>query len=88
MANYKLADSVLHRIVQIVQEAMLTGTDCSDYFRQIDLVPDESSTGYLVLTTEYKQHVKDSHAKLLEQVEELQTKRSPSLILDTDGTNS
>lgn len=37
----KFADSIWHRVVQIVQEAMLTGVDCSDLLRQIRVEHDE-----------------------------------------------
>ena len=33
--RYKMSDSVLHRFVQILQEAILTGTDLSDHLRMV-----------------------------------------------------
>lgn len=75
--KYKLDDSVLHRIVQIVQEAFLTGTDCADIMRQIEL---EDRGGLmighptLVLTEDYKQMVKRQHEEMLKFAEE-QTKK-------------
>jgi hypothetical protein len=79
--DMKLHDSVLHRIVQIVQEAMLTGVDCADYMRMVRVQADASDPTVLVLTEEYKQHVKESHDKLEKQAIELQTTKSGGGIL-------
>jgi hypothetical protein len=69
MTKYNLDDSVLHRIVQIVQEAFLTGVDCADIMRQIELEPKGSS---LVLTDGYKELVKRQHEEMLKFAEENQ----------------
>lgn len=69
--NYRLADSVSLRIVQIFQEAMLLGIDGADLLREIRLDLDEES-GSLVLTDEYKAKVVEMHTKLLEQAAETQ----------------
>lgn len=61
----KLDDTVLVRIVQIIQEAMLTGTDCVDYMRLIEL-EESGDDGKLVLTENYKDTVKKEHNDLLE----------------------
>lgn len=66
---YKLSDSVLHRIVQIVQEAFLTGVDCADIMRQIEL-EEEYGTDKLVLTDAYKDMVKRQHEEMLKFAEE------------------
>ena len=60
----KLDDSVLVRIVQIIQEAMLTGTDCVDYMRLIELETSENDK--LVLTQNYVDTVKKEHNDLVE----------------------
>lgn len=62
MKTYKLADSVLHRVVQIVQEAFLTGVDCADIMRQIEL--EEDATGALVQTEAYKSRVKAQYEEM------------------------
>ena len=72
--TYKLSDSVLHRIVQIVQEAFLTGVDCADIMRQIEL--EEGSSGSLVLTSEYKEMVARQHAEMVKFAEEVQAKKA------------
>lgn len=73
MKNYKIADEVWYRIVQIIQEAMLEGIDCADLLRMVRVVASDT-TGELVLTDEYKQSVKEMHEKLLEQAKELANK--------------
>jgi len=71
--NMKFADGVWHRVVQIVQEAMLTGTDCADSLRQVRVVPDASDPHVLVLSAEYQQQVKEMHEKMLAHVREIQS---------------
>lgn len=68
---YKLADSVLHRVIQMVQEAMLMGVDVADLMRQIELRPNSEDSHVLVLTEEYLDQVKRWHTELLEKAEKL-----------------
>ena len=72
MAQMKFADSVWHRVVQIVQEAMLTGVDCGDLLRQVRVVPDQTDEHVLVLSADYERQVKEMHAKLLQQARDIQ----------------
>lgn len=72
----KLADSVLHRVVQCIQEGMLTGTDVSDSLRQITLCQDNTDPHVLVLTPEYEEQVKTMHEKMLAEAQKLADKRS------------
>lgn len=67
----KLHDSVWHRVVQIVQEAMLTGVDCADLLRQVEVVQssEKDSSDFLVLTEEYKNRVEQQHKELLSKAE-------------------
>lgn len=67
--TFKLSDNVLHRVVQIVQEAFLTGVDCADIMRQIEL-EEGAEHGTLELTEKYKQMVKAQHESMLKFVEE------------------
>lgn len=68
----KFADSVWHRVVQILQEAMLTGVDCSDLLRQIRVVQDDADPNVLVLSSAYQAQVKSMHEKLLQNAREMQ----------------
>lgn len=72
MKEMKFADSVWHRVVQIVQEAMLTGVDCSDLMRQVRVVPDEDDPHVLVLSGTYERQVKEMHDEMLKRAREAQ----------------
>lgn len=76
--EYKVSDSVWHRVVQIIQEAMITGVDCADLMRQVRLtVSDDNST--LVLTSAYEKQVSEMHAKYLSEVDNLKTSNTTIL---------
>lgn len=88
MKEYKVSDEVWHRVVQIVQEAILTGVDCADLLRMIRLT--ESDNEALVLTSEYKNHVNEAHKKLLEEAKALKAEKSDEIkitvgIINDDG---
>jgi hypothetical protein len=83
--QFRFADSVFHRLVQIVQEAMLTGTDCADLLRQIRVIPDETDDHVLVLSVEYQRQVREQHEKMLDQAREIQgQQRSNKFIIPGD----
>jgi hypothetical protein len=63
MEELSFNDEVWFRVVQIVQEAMLTGQDCSTLLKEIRV--SKSDVGDLVLTNAYKLAVKERHAQLL-----------------------
>lgn len=71
--TYKLADSVLHRFVQILQEGLLYGVDVADIMRMVDL--EEGDDGKLVLTEAYKEMIKRQHEEALKFAEEMQAKQ-------------
>jgi hypothetical protein len=86
--HFKFADSVWHRVVQCVQEGMLTGTDVTDSLRQISVSVDENDPHVLVLTPEYQTQVREMHDKMLAHARELQAQRSSSFIVgDGEGGN-
>lgn len=66
---FKVADSVLQRFVQIIQEAMLTGVDCVDIMRQVEMKPDESDPHVLVLSDDYIDMVRKQHESMLKFAE-------------------
>lgn len=86
----KFADSVWHRVVQIVQEAMLTGVDCADLLRQVTVVPDETDSHVLVLSAEYQKQVKEMHSKMLQQAREIEASQSGNkfIVPGADGDNN
>lgn len=72
MSEFKFADNVWHRVVQIVQEGILGMGDVSDILRQIRVVPSEDDPQVLELSADYRKQVKDMHDKLLAQAHEIQ----------------
>ena len=72
--KFKLNDEVSARLVQIFQEAMLTGCDGADLLRQVELTEGDV-TGMLLLSDEYKSLVKKSHEELLKRAAELETQQ-------------
>ena len=73
---FKLDDTVLARIIQIVQEAMLTGIDSCDVMRAIELEKSQSDEHRLVLTKAYEDMVKKEYDNLLEFAKKQQEQRS------------
>ena len=85
----KFADSVFHRVVQIVQEGMLMGFDVSDGLRQIRVVTDENDPNLLVLSPSYQAQVKEMHEKMLKQARELQDAQTGNkFIVRNDDENN
>ncbi len=70
---YKLSDNVLRRIVQVMQEGLLTGTDITDHMRMIRLEENVDDTTQLVLTDEYKGIVENQHETMLHEIENIKT---------------
>lgn len=68
MNNFKLADSVLFRVVQILQEALVTETDIGDLLRQIELKPDSTDPHVLTLTEDYVKQVERWHQQLVDSI--------------------
>ena len=72
--NYRLDDSVLHRVVQIVQEGFMLGIDVADLMRQIRLTVDSTTDDtVLVLHPQYVSQVAEMHKKYLEEAERLKS---------------
>lgn len=84
--NLNLSDSVLIRIVQIVQESMLLGVDACDLMRMIRLCPDDQNVNQLVLTPEYEKQVESMHEAWLSKAETLQREQQEgeSLVVDDE----
>ncbi len=88
MAQMKFADSVWHRVVQIVQEAMLTGVDCGDLLRQVRVIPDDTDPHVLVLSADYERQVKEMHDKLLKQAREIQAASAANRFVIRPGSSN
>lgn len=65
MEQFRLDDGVWHRVVQIVQEAMLTGVDCADLLRQVRVEIASTEPNVLVLTEAYKKQTEANYEKLV-----------------------
>lgn len=69
----KLSDNVIGHIAQLLQMAVLTGTDITDNMRMIDLT--EAGNGYLELSETYierfNQQIHDmlDHAQVVQQAQ-------------------
>lgn len=73
--EYKISDSVWARVIQIVQEAIMTGTDAADIMRMVRVeVADNDEE--LVLTEDYKRMVKEHYEEMLKRAEELKATAS------------
>lgn len=64
----RLHDLVIARIAQVLQEALLTGTDVTDILRSIEL---EVSGDAIVLAAGYAELVAQHHQKMLEELSAL-----------------
>ena len=69
--DYKLSDSVIANIVQLLQLAMVTGTNISDHFNMITLRPSELSEGKLELSPAYVESHEKMIAGLMEEAQKL-----------------
>ncbi len=68
--KYRLSDNVLRRIVQVMQEGLLTGTDVTDHMRMIRLTPSEDDVDQLVLTEDYQHLVESQHETMLREIDD------------------
>ena len=73
--TYSLSDNVLRRIVQVMQEGMLTGTDVTDHMRMIRLTPSDDDLSKLVMTQDYQDLVENQHEIMLHEIEEFKTSK-------------
>lgn len=85
--SLKLSDGVSLRLIQIFQEAIMTGVDGADLLRQVRLQID-SDNETLVLTSDYQNFVNESYRKLEAQAAELQNSRSNTTRLVIENGNS
>ena len=72
--NYKLSDEVIAHVAQLLQLAILTGTDVVDNLRMIRLSPLGEGLEALQLTNEYKKNADTNVQKMMAQVDSLQGK--------------
>lgn len=68
---YNLSDNVISSIVQMLQLAIITGTDISDWFRMIKLAEDVGANGILQLSEDYRNTFEKQIQKLRDDAENL-----------------
>jgi len=61
-STFSLSDNVIARIVQILQEGLMTGTDITDHMRMIRVEADDE--GKLQLSADYVKQVNEGYEKL------------------------
>ena len=66
--NMNLSDEVVAHIAQLVQIAILTGTDVVDNLRAVELVNDEE-TNKLFLTEDYRARSDKNIERMIDEVE-------------------
>ena len=66
----RLSDTVIAHIAQLVQRAMLTGTDVVDHMRMMVLTDNE---GMLELDEEYERRAEDNVQRLIHEATTMQT---------------
>lgn len=64
--EFKISDEVWMRVVQIVQEGMITMTDVVDGLRMVRVTPDAEGNN-LVLTEQYRKAFKEMQEQLVRE---------------------
>lgn len=86
-----VGDDVWNRVVQIVQEGMLTGVDVTDLLRQIRVCRWESDMGSVHLTRSYMKQVKEGHERMVDESTKLKAESDSMtplpLIIGCDESN-
>ena len=90
MKVYKLSDEVLGRIINILQEAMISGVDILDLFRMMQLTQSDEDENELTLTSDYRDSIKKWHDEITKMLEKRQEQFSDShggILVGTGQTN-
>lgn len=82
---FKLDDSLIAQIAQIVQLAIVTQTNIVDHMRQLRLEESKETSSSLVLTPEYVEFWDSSIKRMMEQVEALKAEEGMELEEKTPG---
>lgn len=72
--KYKLSDEFIGRVINIFQEAMISGTDALDLFRQMEIQPDSTDKNVLVMTDDYRKVVDRWHKQIEDDLKEREKK--------------
>lgn len=74
---HKLADGVIARIAQVVQEGIILGVDVVDLLRQVEVEP-VGDGEFVDLTRKYVAQVRANHEKLVSEALDLQSAAADS----------
>ena len=83
--QYFMTNDVLHRLVQILQLAMLTGVDIADLLKQMRFITADDDPSALKLTPEYDSHFRDMIKQLEKQADDIIASGSAERAPTADG---
>lgn len=90
--SLSLADGVFHRLIQLMQLGIMTGTDVADHMRQVRLQPSADDPSVLELTSANEQAFKATLKQLDERMEQVMaqaavgTNGDPDMIVPNRGS--
>lgn len=62
--DYRFSDQLLGRVLNVIQEAMISGVDVLDLFREMRVKPADGDPHELVLTEDYTKKVDEWHKQI------------------------
>jgi hypothetical protein len=74
-AVYTLSDRTIAQLLQLLQLGILTGTDVSDHFRTLRVVPSEN--GKLEPDPDFEQQFEENLVKMKEQAQATESEPDP-----------
>lgn len=77
---YKLNDELIYKIAQLIQLAMLTGTNVVDHMRQLRVEESSEFPESLVLTPEYKEYFDKVLQVMLDEVNEIKESQQKTIL--------
>lgn len=77
---FKLNDELIYKIAQLVQLAMLTGTNIVDHMRQVVVEESTEFPNSLVLTPEYKDYFDKILKVMLEEAEQIKEEQQKTIV--------
>ena len=88
MSKFKFTDAVSMRMVQIFQEALITGCDGADLLRQVEVEVSSEDPSMLTLTEAYVKLVDRSYEELVKRAQELEKNHvQKGKVILTDGND-
>lgn len=88
---YRMSDELLGRVLNVIQEAMISGTDVLDLFREMEMKPSDDDPHHLVLTDDYRAKIDAWHKDIediLKKREQEFTEQHGGLIVGTGDASA